>query len=181
MKKYILKTFGVLAALVLISCGSDDSSDTNSGNAGGDCPKQPTNQVASGIFKGESFTSTGGTYSERTFGETKRFFCRIYITEPTSGSCNFPTFESSGSILFEISSLEPQTIQVSDEISDTIMPTLSFNSMEEDTSVSDLACGAIIIEGVDVASDQLKGSVIGETALGNSINGNFVLELCNIF
>lgn len=175
--------------LLITSCSSDDDSsnsgvtDAGSGSTN-ECPSTPTDQVAQGNFSGTDFTSSGGTYLDRSFGEQTDFFCRIYVKSPISiDDCSFPEFDGTqDSILFSIASLEAQTINVSEEftIGDNgeLPPTLSFNRIGTEFTEAELSCGTIIIDGLNDV-DQLTGSVIATGVDGSSIDGNFVLDFCN--
>ncbi len=179
MKKLFFKSI-LLLSIVTTSCGSDD--DSNNTNSK-DCSTQPKAEIATGSFKGQSFTVTGGRYTDQSFGDEKRYSCAIYIKPVKSGSCFFPNFEGlNEQILFSINSLEPQTIVVSDVFSGEIKPTLNFNRIANtndgpETQI-ELSCGTLIISGVE--NNQLKGRVFANGTEGSTVNGAFTLDLCDL-
>jgi len=181
--KNLLFKIAVLLTIFFVSCSSDDSAnDSNNGEntMSKDCNTLPKEEMATGSFRGKSFTVKGGKYREQSFGNAKRYSCAIYIKEAT-GDCIFPDFEGlNEQILFTISSLEPQTIKVSSDIGTETKPTLNFNRIANtnDGPVTEveLSCGTIIISGV--TNNQLKGKVFANGIESSTINGAFTLDLC---
>jgi len=152
---------------ILTSCGSDDS-DNGSNNCG-----DYTDQIAQGNFKGENFTVQGGTHS--VLGP--KYFCRIYVSEKTGGSCGFPQFGGNeGVVIFSIPNLDANSYTLSDESG--AENTLNFNSIENSITEIELAeCGKIEI--YENNGNIVTGRVFAKGQDGSKIDGNFTLELCN--
>lgn len=182
MRGKFLKVFGVIATtLILItSCSSDDG---DGGDSSSDCSTTITDQVAQGNFRGISFTSPGGTYRDISFDGEEDYICKIFVTAPIDNtSCVFPDFgtTTTDTLLFGLSSLEAQTFNVESDFDfgDNQPPTLNFNRIDDNQTTVELSCGVIIIDGLN-ASGQLTGSIVAIGVEGSSINGNFVLDLCD--
>lgn len=150
---------------------------TGGGNPGGgntgDCTDGDIeDQTAQGNFKGTDFTVQGGTYRSQ-FGA---FFCRIYVSELTGGDCSFPEFGGNeGVIIFNLDSLDPQTITFSDVSGEG--ESLNFNSIVQGTTEIELAtCGRMEI--LSSTATTVSGRLIAEGQDGSTINGNFTLTVC---
>ncbi len=167
----------VTVFLVNISCSSDDGGD---GNSSSSCSTTITDQTAQGNFRGISFTSPGGSYREQNFDGEISYFCRIYVEDSLDvNDCVFPDFEGTqDTILFGLSSLEAQNISLSDDLSQGVDNiTLNFNRIDDTGTESELACGTLVIDGLNAVS-QLTGSIVATGVNGSTINGNFVLDFC---
>ncbi len=170
--KYLI--FPVLVCFFLVSCKSDDSND-GGGDETAACT-EAANQTAQGSFRGEEFTSPGGTYIEAP-GSGNGYNCTIYVKPPTNTDCVFPEYEGTqDAILFSIDALEPQTLVLSELAG---LNTMNFNRIDNGTTTIELAeCGVIEITSYDAAAGELRGTVIAEGQLTSTIDGNFVLTLC---
>lgn len=176
--------------LLMTSCSSDDSESSNNNSTDSGiieessttCETTPTDQIAQGIFKEDSFTASGGAYREQNFGDKVNYFCTIYVKSPIDlEACIFPEFEGTDdTIIFSLSSLEAQTIELSNDLTqgfDTV--TLNFNRIDlEGETKTELGCGTLIIDGIN-EDNQLTGSVIANGDNGSTIDGNFVLDFCD--
>lgn len=167
----------VTTFIVNTSCSSDDG---DGGDSSSNCSTTITDQTAQGNFRGISFTSPGGSYREQNFDGEISYFCRINVKDPIDvNDCVFPDFEGTqDTILFGLSSLEAQNISLSDDLSQGVDNiTLNFNRIDNNGTEAELACGSLVIDGLNAAG-QLTGSIVARGVEGSSINGNFVLDLC---
>ena len=169
MKKTNLLAILMIISTLLSSCSSDDSQENS-------ICDEIIEQPAKGVFRGFNFTVNGGDFRSQ-FDE---YFCRIHVFEVTGGSCTFPEFEPiQGSIIFSLSNLSPQTINLSDVLGEG--ESLNFNTIEtidnESVTVVELAtCGKIEI--TEASENMITGRVVATGQKGSTINGNFTLDLC---
>lgn len=173
MKKIFL--FLIVTTLAW-SCSSSDGGNDNGSSP---CP-QLLSQAAQGSFRGESFTSPGGTYLKAP-GDNG-YIINVYVKNRVSGSCAFPVFDGNtiqDVIKFSIPSLALQTITLSQTGSNT----LNFNRIADEgngpvTSVELATCGTVNITNHDVIAETLSGNLVAKGQDGSTVNGSFVLDLC---
>lgn len=169
--RYIL--FAFIVTLALVACKSDDG-----GGGGGETENCTVadSQTAQGNFRGADFVSPGGTYIEAP-GNGNGFNCAIYVKSPTNEDCVFPLFAGTQDIiLFSIDALEPQTLTISEFGGATI---LNFNRIVDNTTEVELGtCGVLEITSYDEVAGELSGTIVAIGQGNSTINGSFVLSLC---
>ncbi len=169
----------IMGVSIFTSCGSDDN-DSSSGSD--DCPKNITDQQATGNFRGNNFIVTGGFYEDFSFEDQSSYTCTIFVKEQTGGPCSFPEFEGTEDVvIFILSSLEAQTIELNGSQQSFGNASFSFRRLEREDNgeilnIIEPTCGKLVINGIE--NGKLTGGVIGTGLEGSFINGNFELSLC---